>query len=285
MLPTLIKYVGRTTLTGNPPLWSSCLKLMASRSDLEATHIYNRILNNHRDSFHKADWTGFNNLKDTFSDLLLTSYLREPITDEVKNTLAQFPIQIFTINNQDLHIHPVWIDTLQQELSIDIFPQEIFQLKKPSYDTRYYGERIHYLHRATYAALKLRNKKFTLRNIYRDAIASDELVNIKSNLTKRLMLERDEAEIDGFKSLRVCSIKPHACENYDFEVRKRVRVILGRGMDDLGHQVVCTLPTVLFTIHEKAQDRYQGNIDSFSLNIINRKGMDKFFYLFQPEFI
>jgi hypothetical protein len=285
MLGTLIKYVGRPALTRSPIFWPTSLKLLVRASPTDVASIYNQVLATNRELFQKADWSSFPNLKDTITSLLLTSYLREPLTDEIKTTLSQLPIPIFSIKGQEIEILPVWIDAIQKELSIDIFPQELFHFTTPSVSVRLYAERIHYLHKATYAALKLGNKKFTLRNIYRGAIASDEVVDIKTELSNKLMLERDETKIGGYKNIRVCSLKPHACENYDFDTRRIVKVIIARGMDESGSQLICALPTVMFTIHDKAKDRYKGNIDSLSLHTINRKGMDKFFYVFQPDFL
>lgn len=285
MLGTLIKYVGRPALARSPIFWPTSLKLLVSTSPIDVASIYSRVLSNNRELFHKADWSGFPNLKATITSLLLTSYLREPLTDEIKATLSQLPIPIFSIKGQEIDILPVWIDALQKELSIDIFPPELFQFQIPSVDARSYAERIHYLHKATYAALKLGNKKFTLRNIYRGAVASDEVVDIKTELSNKLKLERDETKIHGYKNIRVCSLKPHACENYDFDTRRNIKVIIARGMDEQGSQLICALPTVMFTIHDKAKDRYKGNIDSLSLHTINRKGMEKFFYVFQPDLL
>lgn len=121
--------------------------------------------------------------------------------------------------------------------------------------------------------------------MYRGIFPLDDPITISISLSQKPHLEWEELSVNGTSTTRCCSIKPHACENYDFDPRRGIHFVLARGMDIDGTKTDCVMPTVLFSVHEIPKDRYRGNAEPEHILLINKRKMNEFFYLFEQDII
>jgi hypothetical protein len=71
----------------------------------------------------------------------------------------------------------------------------------------------------------------TLTNIYRGAAESGAIYNEEASLEK-FSVENDWEKLDGVIHVRCFSLKPHACESYDFDYRRRIYFQAARSLKD-----------------------------------------------------
>lgn len=277
MLPLLYKYTG-PPLFYYPSLYPSLLKLTHSRDKEISANCFNYIVSKHIETLSKTPGLS----KEQLLDLLIASYFRYPLSGSLKNFLSQFS-NIFQIANNSIRLSRSWISAIQAYTETPLFPQQLFALSPGTWTSNDYAAHIHYIHQATYNILHYKKITPTLQLIYRNSLRDSPEVTLKGTLTKFPVTEYDTSYINKAKNIRCCSIKPHACENYDFDYNSKSLFVLLRGMDDVGNNIECVLPTVLFTFHHFPVYRYKGNVQPEELLLVNHPQLRSFFWLFEPN--
>ncbi|CAG9319484.1 unnamed protein product [Blepharisma stoltei] len=280
MLRALLRHTGSKPLIRSPLQWSNIARLIFSQDHSLANQIYNSVVEKHKKSFQKL------NLKqhDRIIDLIISAYMKEPANEALKSRLTDFQ-GIFEENEGRLRISRAWIDAIQQETKIKLFPDRLLKIPDRNLDNRHYAEIIHNMHTAAYNIMTYKKLEPTMNFFYRGIFPVHDKLELKGNLGDKLRLENDEIKIKDEVHIRCCSIKPHACENYDFDPTPNVTFIIARGMDDNGKQSICVMPTVLFSVHDLPKFRYKGNAEPDSIFLVNKAKLKEFFYLFEQEMV
>ena len=135
---------------------------------------------------------------------------------------------------------------------------------------------------ATYNILQYKNLIPTYQLIFRNLIHLEQELQMIGQVTKYPHIEFDQVKIGGVFNIRNCSIKPHGCENYDFDFRINKRFIITRGMDEkLFNYFECVMPTILYTLHDRSPIRFKGTLDMKELITISGKNLENFFFLYE----
>lgn len=279
MLRNVLSYCGSKYLMKTPTLWPHLSSVVSNQGTQEANDLIKRVVDRHMQTLESKDLPASYFIEDFLFDL----HFNRP-TEPHSEVIEALSFMIERTNGK-VRITRAWLEALQNKLNLNWFPTELFRIPYRYLDNRYYAEQIHRIHKATYNILEARQVIPTLRLIYRNAVKDDEEIALKGKLSTYTVLENMEAKLEGVPNIRCCSLKPHACENYDFDFRRKSVVIIARGMDEENamSQFVA-LPTVLFTRHGLNYARYKSNLEANYLIVLDTERLYTFFYLFEPEF-
>jgi hypothetical protein len=124
---------------------------------------------------------------------------------------------------------PGWMDAIQRVCNFQLIAPGLLTVEKQRFDNVWFAERVNNIHLTTYKILERMNLPLTLTNIYRGALESNAVYNEDASL-ENYKLEMEKWKIDGVVHIRCYSLKPHACENYDFDYKKRLYFHVARGL-------------------------------------------------------
>ena len=271
----------------SPVYWKALSNLLFSQDKKEAQKLLQRVVDSHRKQFSEIDWrpwlaeNEFASLPAAYTRLFYHAYFRHPLPDDLKPSISSQPIPVFSLDGSFLRLSRPWMAACQQELGLNLVLPELLTVRKLPSTNQDYADYVHAVHRTTYNLIKLASLKFTMESVYRGAVSHTEELTIRGQLAPYPIFDVLEEVYDNERHIRCCSIKPHACENYDITPVRSHYFVLGRAMEEIGTSEACVLPTVLFSTNSKVPNRYKGNTEQTQLLIMGEDRMKVFFRLFE----
>lgn len=277
MLYSLIKRVGLKSLLSHPSLFPKLIDLVLENDYNLANNIFLKISKSHQQLLSSKKLQQQDKLTNFLCDLHLQNHsvLNSGIYDEYNWMYSKVQGQIW--------LSRAWIWAIQSELGLNLIPQELFFIDPEKNKHVEYANFVHYIHRATYKIIEFKGIEPSFSVIYRNVIEDNRIFTPKIKIGNKPMVEFHAIELDGALNIRCCSLKPHACENYDFTANDNNLFVVARGMEEARHgEVRAVLPTVLFTFNYKDITRFKSNADYKDVMVFDMEHIDRFLYLYEP---
>lgn len=284
MLKGLANLLEPSTLW-HPKYWGELCSLAFTQDPQQAQSLFQRAVETRRRVLAKIDWSPWlaqhelTSLSVAYTRLFLCAYFRKAVPEELKAAVTTQPVQLFVPEGDTLRISRLWMAACEQEFSVQLVAPELLAARPIPQDNQDYADFIHQLHRTTYRLLPLAGLTPTLSSIYRGAVPLSDPLQLKGELGKFPQMDFTEARFGKDSHVRCCSLAPHACENYDLTPPRAAYFVLGRGMEDVGADEACVLPTVLFTVNAKVPNRFKGSAEH--LIVLAQDRLKVFFRLFE----
>lgn len=280
MFRALYQRVGFSALSQRPALWPKTFLMFFTQSPRFANEIYEKVVSSHREVFKRKNITQI----DKITDFLCAMHLRNE--SELKSERYRDLDWICKEDKGGVRVTRAWIDAIQQEIGLELIPKDLLRISSEKNAIRVLYETIHYIHKATYNVLRYKEIPVSLTMIFRNALCVNEKVTLKGEISEFPVVEFDQIEVTGILNTRCCSIKPHGCENYDFDLRQRTKFVIARGMDEKEYMnYECVMPTILYTLHEKDFNRFKGNASHQEIITVAGEQLWDFFFLYEQASI
>ena len=281
MLRSLFLRVGMLEICKRPLLWPKLISVLLTQQPHAAREVYNSIVTHHRSQFRLKQ----PKQADKVIDFLCSLHLREE--SFLQSDRYQELNWICKSTRQGTRVTRAWIDAIQQELNLSLIPKELLQIQRKTSKILNLCETIHYIHQATYNIMKYKQVAPSYSMIFRNAIhPQQELVMLNQELTQLPQIEYDKIKVGTDWNTRCCSIKPHGCENYDFDMRISRKFVIARGMDEKDYNnYECVMPTILYTLHERYSYRFKGNVSRDQIITVSGAQLHEFFFLYEQASI
>lgn len=277
MIFRIIARVGLKSLLSSPTSLLSSIDSSLEKNYELGNHVLQEISKSHQKLLASKKLSQQDKLANFLCDLHLqnTSILNSGIYDEYS--------WMYSKHNGQIWLSRAWMWAIQSELGIKLLPDELFFLKPEPNKHIEYSTFIHNIHRATYNIMNFKGIQPTFSVIYRNVIEDNRVFKSKYSLTKEPMIEYNAISLEGVLNIRCCSLKPHACENYDFSVSENTLFVVARGMEEVAvGDIRNALPTVLFTFNHKDISRFKSNAEYKDVLVMDLDQFYKFIYLYEP---
>jgi len=269
----------------HPKYWGELCSLAFTQDQQQAQGLFQRAVDVRRRVLAKVDWSPWlaqhelSSLSVAYTRLFLCAYFRKAVPEDLQAAVQTQPVKLFVQEDDTLRISRLWIAACEQEFTLKLVAPELLTVRRLPQSNQEFADIIHNVHRTTYGLLPLAGLTPTLSSLYRGAVPNSDPLQLKGELGKFPQMDYTEARLSNESHVRCCSITPHACENYDLTPPRDAYFVLGRGMEDVGADETCVLPTVLFTTNTKVPNRFKGS--SEHLIVLTQDRLKVFFRLFE----
>jgi hypothetical protein len=277
---------GMSQLAKHLNLWPSALKWLLLRNKNSLQYIYDQVVSSHINTLKSKEIKQI----DKIIDFLCCLHLRDK--DSLKSGRFKDFDWMFSNSKNGITLSRAWIKAIQKEYKISLIPDQLLDIPKIIDNRRHVIDTIHYIHQATYNILSYKNIEPTYNLIFRNTVNieksiyskyKDHILSADRTLSKFPIYEYDKVKLETF-NIRCCSIKPHGCENYDFNFNKSYKFVISRGMDEKSYvETECVMPTILYTLQEKNLRRYKGNADINDVIFIAGDDLMNFFEMYEVD--
>lgn len=277
MIFRIIARVGLKSLLSSPSSLLSSIDSLLLKDYKLCNQILLEISKSHQKLLASKKISQQDKLANFLCDLHLqnTSVLNSGIYDEYS--------WMYSKQNGQIWLSRAWMWAIQSELGLNLLPDELFFLKPEPNKHIEYSTFIHNIHRATYNIINFKGIQPSFSVIYRNVIEDNRVFQSRYSINKEPLIEYNAIKLDGALNIRCCSIKPHACENYDFSLNESNLFVVARGLEEVGiGQFKTALPTVLFTFNHKDITRFKSNAEYKDVLILDMDRFYKFIYLYEP---
>lgn len=284
MLSSLSALLESSTLW-YPRYWGELCSLAFTQDRQQAQNLFQRAVDVRRRVLAKADWSPWlaehelSSLSVAYTRLFLCAYFRRAVPEDLQAAVKTQPVKLFVPEGDTLRISRLWMAACEQEFAVQLVAPGLLTVRPLPKNNQDYADIIHNLHRTTYSLLPLAGLTPSFSSLYRGAIPKSDPLQLKGELGKFPQMDYTEIRLGSESHVRCCSLTPHACENYDLTPPRASYFVLGRGMEDVGADEACVLPTVLFSTNAKVPNRFKGS--SENLILLAQDRLKVFFRLFE----